>query len=213
MIENGGQGNDTVFTSVSWVMTPGSDIELLATVGEVVTTDINLTGNANGNVDTRQFREQYNQRRRRPRRAHRSGRPGPVPVRHAAQCRHQCRPHHRLQSGDRHHPARSGHLLELARARQHLGGRAGVRHGRAGRQRPHHLRPQHRRPVLRQRRRGRKRAGPVRDTGRDQRHETLPDQPRLPGGGVSGTKRHSRAYRVRECARSPGCDSRRRLRG
>ena len=50
VIENGGQGNDTVFTSVSWVMTPGSDVELLATVAEVIATDISLTGNANGNV-------------------------------------------------------------------------------------------------------------------------------------------------------------------
>ena len=50
VIENGGQGNDTVYTSVSWTLTPGSDVELLATTSDAVTAVINLTGNANGNT-------------------------------------------------------------------------------------------------------------------------------------------------------------------
>jgi Ca2+-binding RTX toxin-like protein len=47
VIENGGQGNDTVYASVSWTLTTGSDVETLAALG---TGPINLTGNANGNV-------------------------------------------------------------------------------------------------------------------------------------------------------------------
>ena len=49
VIESGGQGSDIVRTSVSWVMTPGSDIELLAAI-EFAPTAINLAGNASGNV-------------------------------------------------------------------------------------------------------------------------------------------------------------------
>jgi Ca2+-binding RTX toxin-like protein len=45
--ENGGQGNDTVYASVSWTLTAGSDVETLQALG---TAPINLTGNANGNV-------------------------------------------------------------------------------------------------------------------------------------------------------------------
>ena len=47
VIENGGQGNDTVFVNVSWTLTAGSDVEVLAAIGGVPA--INLTGNANGN--------------------------------------------------------------------------------------------------------------------------------------------------------------------
>jgi Ca2+-binding RTX toxin-like protein len=47
--ESGGQGIDTVRTSVSYTLTAGADVELLATSNDAGTTAINLTGNANGN--------------------------------------------------------------------------------------------------------------------------------------------------------------------
>jgi Ca2+-binding RTX toxin-like protein len=50
VIENGGQGNDTVYANVSWTLTAGSDVELLATWDDLGTAAIDLTGNANGNV-------------------------------------------------------------------------------------------------------------------------------------------------------------------
>jgi Ca2+-binding RTX toxin-like protein len=50
VIENGGQGNDTVYAFVSWTLTPGSDVELLAIEAPEDTAAINLTGNATGNV-------------------------------------------------------------------------------------------------------------------------------------------------------------------
>jgi Ca2+-binding RTX toxin-like protein len=48
--ENGGQGNDTVRSSVSYQLTAGADVETLETNFENGTAAINLTGNANGNV-------------------------------------------------------------------------------------------------------------------------------------------------------------------
>jgi Ca2+-binding RTX toxin-like protein len=48
--ESGGQGVDTVYTSVSWVMTAGADIETLRTTNDAGMDAINLTGNATGNV-------------------------------------------------------------------------------------------------------------------------------------------------------------------
>jgi Ca2+-binding RTX toxin-like protein len=48
--ENGGQGNDTVRASVSYVLTAGADVETLRTTSDAGTATINLTGNANGNV-------------------------------------------------------------------------------------------------------------------------------------------------------------------
>jgi Ca2+-binding RTX toxin-like protein len=48
IIENGGQGNDTVSASATWTLTAGSDVEVLAATGTL--DGINLTGNANGNV-------------------------------------------------------------------------------------------------------------------------------------------------------------------
>src|SRR5262245_8001699 len=50
--ESGGQGADTVRTSVSWVMTAGADIETLRTVNAAGVSAINLTGNASGNLIT-----------------------------------------------------------------------------------------------------------------------------------------------------------------
>jgi Ca2+-binding RTX toxin-like protein len=40
---------DTVYTSVSYTLTPGADVETLATIDETDTAAINLTGNASGN--------------------------------------------------------------------------------------------------------------------------------------------------------------------
>jgi serralysin len=48
--ENGGQGIDTVLTSVSYTLTAGADVELVATTNDNGTVAINLTGNANGNI-------------------------------------------------------------------------------------------------------------------------------------------------------------------
>ena len=47
--EAGGQGNDTVLSSVTYTLTAGADVELLATTNDAGTAAINLTGNANGN--------------------------------------------------------------------------------------------------------------------------------------------------------------------
>jgi Ca2+-binding RTX toxin-like protein len=49
VIESGGQGIDTVVTSVSYTLTAGADVELLATSNDAGTAAINLAGNANGN--------------------------------------------------------------------------------------------------------------------------------------------------------------------
>jgi Ca2+-binding RTX toxin-like protein len=47
--EMGGQGIDTVRTSVSWIMTAGADIEMLETTDQTGTAALALVGNANGN--------------------------------------------------------------------------------------------------------------------------------------------------------------------
>jgi Ca2+-binding RTX toxin-like protein len=48
--EFGGQGNDTVRTSVSWTLTAGADVETLRTTADAGVDAINLTGNASGNI-------------------------------------------------------------------------------------------------------------------------------------------------------------------
>jgi Ca2+-binding RTX toxin-like protein len=48
--ENGGQGIDTVQTSVSFVLTAGADVETLETTDDNGTVAIDLSGNANGNI-------------------------------------------------------------------------------------------------------------------------------------------------------------------
>jgi Ca2+-binding RTX toxin-like protein len=48
--EAGGQGTDEVYTSVSWTLTPGADVEILRTTSDAGVGAINLTGNASGNV-------------------------------------------------------------------------------------------------------------------------------------------------------------------
>ena len=48
--EAGGQGADTVLTSVSWELTAGADVEYLRTTNPNGTAAINLTGNASGNA-------------------------------------------------------------------------------------------------------------------------------------------------------------------
>jgi Ca2+-binding RTX toxin-like protein len=48
VIENGGQGNDVVFATVSYTLTAGADVEVLDAIYTAAA--INLTGNANGNV-------------------------------------------------------------------------------------------------------------------------------------------------------------------
>jgi Ca2+-binding RTX toxin-like protein len=50
VIENGGQGNDTVYAHVSYTLTAGADVEVLQPGDIFATTAINLTGNASGNV-------------------------------------------------------------------------------------------------------------------------------------------------------------------
>jgi Ca2+-binding RTX toxin-like protein len=50
--ENGGQGIDTVRSSVTYTLTAGADVEQLRTNDDNGTAAINLTGNANGNVVT-----------------------------------------------------------------------------------------------------------------------------------------------------------------
>jgi len=49
IVEAGGQGNDAVLSSVTYTLTAGADVELLATTNDAGTAAINLTGNANGN--------------------------------------------------------------------------------------------------------------------------------------------------------------------
>ena len=48
--ESGGQGTDTVRTSVSWTLTAGADVETLATTDDNGVAAINLTGNSSGNM-------------------------------------------------------------------------------------------------------------------------------------------------------------------
>ena len=48
--ESGGEGIDTVRTSVSWTLTAGADVETLRTTSDAGVGAINLTGNATGNV-------------------------------------------------------------------------------------------------------------------------------------------------------------------
>jgi Ca2+-binding RTX toxin-like protein len=47
--EYGGQGVDQVFTSVSWTLTAGADVETLRTTNDAGVGAINLTGNSSGN--------------------------------------------------------------------------------------------------------------------------------------------------------------------
>ena len=46
--ESGGQGYDTVYTSVGWALTPGADVEVLRTTNDTGTAPIYLIGNASG---------------------------------------------------------------------------------------------------------------------------------------------------------------------
>jgi Ca2+-binding RTX toxin-like protein len=48
--ENGGQGSDTVRTSVSYALTAGADVETLETTNSSGTAAINLAGNDSGNI-------------------------------------------------------------------------------------------------------------------------------------------------------------------
>ena len=48
--ESGGEGYDTVYTSVGWALTPGADVEVLRTTSDTGTAPIYLTGNATGNA-------------------------------------------------------------------------------------------------------------------------------------------------------------------
>jgi Ca2+-binding RTX toxin-like protein len=50
IIESGGQGSDTVRTSVSFVLTAGADVERLETTDDNGTSNIDLTGNATNNI-------------------------------------------------------------------------------------------------------------------------------------------------------------------
>jgi Ca2+-binding RTX toxin-like protein len=50
VIEYAGQGVDEVFTSISWTLTAGSDVETLRTTDDAGTAAINLTGNTSGNL-------------------------------------------------------------------------------------------------------------------------------------------------------------------
>ena len=50
VIEFGGQGNDDVWSAVSWTLTPGADVETLRALTESASDPINLTGNASGNT-------------------------------------------------------------------------------------------------------------------------------------------------------------------
>jgi serralysin len=47
--EAGGQGSDTVRTSVSWAITTGADVETLRTIDDAGVTTLSLTGNASNN--------------------------------------------------------------------------------------------------------------------------------------------------------------------
>ena len=48
--ESGGQGFDQVFASLSYTLTAGADIEVLATTNDTYTVALDLTGNSSGNI-------------------------------------------------------------------------------------------------------------------------------------------------------------------
>jgi Ca2+-binding RTX toxin-like protein len=48
--ESGGEGFDQVFASVSYTLTTGADVELLATSNDAYTIALDLTGNSSGNI-------------------------------------------------------------------------------------------------------------------------------------------------------------------
>jgi Ca2+-binding RTX toxin-like protein len=48
--ESGGEGADEAYTSVSWTMTAGADVETLRTTYDAGVNPINLTGNFSGNI-------------------------------------------------------------------------------------------------------------------------------------------------------------------
>jgi Ca2+-binding RTX toxin-like protein len=50
VVENAGQGSDTVYATVSYQLMPGSEVERLSTIDWSQTTAINLTGNAFSNL-------------------------------------------------------------------------------------------------------------------------------------------------------------------
>jgi Ca2+-binding RTX toxin-like protein len=50
--EHGGEGADSVYTSISWTLTAGADVESLRTTYDGGVNPINLTGNSSGNVVT-----------------------------------------------------------------------------------------------------------------------------------------------------------------
>jgi Ca2+-binding RTX toxin-like protein len=50
VVENGGQGFDTVFTSASYTLTAGADVELLTTIDDDSTAALDVTGNASSNI-------------------------------------------------------------------------------------------------------------------------------------------------------------------
>jgi Ca2+-binding RTX toxin-like protein len=52
IVESGGQGSDTVLSSVTYTLTTGADVENLRTNNDAGTVAINLTGNNTGNIVT-----------------------------------------------------------------------------------------------------------------------------------------------------------------
>jgi Ca2+-binding RTX toxin-like protein len=48
-VESGGEGSDAVYTSVSYTLTAGADVEMMRTTSDAGTAAINLTGNGTSN--------------------------------------------------------------------------------------------------------------------------------------------------------------------
>jgi Ca2+-binding RTX toxin-like protein len=50
VVESGGQGNDVVWSAISWTLTAGADVETLRPMSESSGDPIDLTGNSSGNI-------------------------------------------------------------------------------------------------------------------------------------------------------------------
>ena len=165
--KSGGEGNDTVRTSVSWTMTAGSDIETLRTTSDAGVSAINLTGNSSGNVV--RGNAGNNIINGGDGNDDLTGLGGADTFRFNTALSEAFNIDHIIDfsvTDDTIQLDDDIFSSSLTAGKQCRGQPVRDRHGRARRRRPYHLRRHHRSGVLRQRRRGRGRADPVRDLER-----------------------------------------------